>query len=63
MAHEIEMCGCLIIPEDADYNEITDLFLEFVESHGWEYGGGFTDIRDGHYVNPDGTLGKSVMED
>ena len=60
MEHEIELHACLTVPEDADYDEILDLFLEFVESHGWYYGGGFSEIRDGHYVLPDGTLGRPV---
>lgn len=48
MAHEIELSGCLTIPEDADPDEVLNLFLEFVESHGWYYGGGFSEIRDGY---------------
>ena len=60
MSHEIEMQGCLTIPDDVDYDKVTDMFLEFVESQGWTYGGGFTEIRDGHYVKPDGTLGAAV---
>lgn len=60
MSHEIEMQGCLTIPDDVDYDKVTDMFLEFIESHGWIYGGGFTEIRDGHYVKPDGTLGTAV---
>ncbi len=61
MAHEIELCGCLTIPDDADFDKITDVFLDFVESHGWYYGGGFSEIRDGHYVKPDGTLGAPII--
>nr|DAL33361.1 MAG TPA_asm: hypothetical protein [Caudoviricetes sp.] len=34
MEHEIEIQDCLTVPEDADYDEIVDLFIEFVESHG-----------------------------
>lgn len=60
MEHEIEINGCLTIPEDADADKVLNLFLEFVESHGWYYGGGFNEIRDGCYVMPDGTLGKTV---
>ena len=60
MSHEIEMQGCLTIPDDVDYDKVTDMFLEFIESHGWIYGGGFTEIRDGYYVKPDGTLGAAV---
>lgn len=60
MEHEIEIQGYLTVPEDADFDEVTNLFLEFVESHGWYYGGGFNEIRDGRYVMPDGTLGRPV---
>lgn len=60
MAHEIEINGCLNVPEDADFDEITDLFLEFVESHGWYYGGGFSEFRDGRHVMPDTTIGRPV---
>lgn len=61
MSHEIELYGCLIIPDDANFDEITDVFLGFVESHGWDYGGGFSEIRDGRYVKPDGTLGAPIV--
>lgn len=60
MEHEIEINGCLTIPEDADVDKVLDLFLEFVESHGWYYGGGFSEIRDGYYIKPDGTRGRPV---
>lgn len=61
MAHEIELCGCLTIPDDANFEEIMNVFLDFVESHGWDYGGGFSEIRDGYYVKPDGTLGAPII--
>lgn len=44
MSHEIEIQGCLNVPDDANFDEITDMFLDFVESHGWYYGGGFSEI-------------------
>ena len=50
MSHEIELCGCLTIPEDANWDEVADLFLNFVESHGWYYCGDFAEIRDGKQV-------------
>ena len=62
MSHEIEIQGCLNIPDDANFDEITDVFLDFVESHGWYYGGGFSEIRDGCYVKPDGTLGDTIYK-
>lgn len=61
MAHEVELCGCLTIQDDANFDEITDVFLDFVESHDWYYGGGFYEIRDGCYVKPDGTLGAQII--
>lgn len=60
MEHEIEINGCLTIPEDADPDKVLDLFLEFVESHGWDYGGGFSEIRDGQLCHVGGTLGRLV---
>lgn len=60
--HEIEIQGCLNVPDDANFDEITDVFLDFVESHGWYYGGGFSEIRDGCYVKPDGTLGDPIYK-
>ena len=32
MSHEIELYGCLTIPDDANFDEITDVFLGFMES-------------------------------
>lgn len=40
----------------------TEAFLELIESKGWSFGGGFNEIIDGYYVNPDGSRGKSVLE-
>ena len=34
-----------------------------IEINGWYFGGGFREIVDGYYMNPDGTRGKSVLED
>ena len=57
MSHEIELCGCLTIPDNANFDEITDVFLDFVESHGW-----YSEIRDGCYVKPDGTSGDPIYK-
>lgn len=61
MSHEIEIQGCLNVPDDANFDEITDVFLDFVELHGWYYGGGFSEIRDGRYVKLDGTLRAPII--
>lgn len=44
-------------------DEVIDKFIEFVESNGWYFGGGFRTIINGHYINDDGSLGKHVMDE
>ena len=63
MRKEIEINGCVEIPKELTMDAFTDAFIEWIESKGWYFGGGFNEIVDGHYINPDGTKGKSVLED
>ena len=49
-----------IADDEQLYTGIKD--IEFVESKGWYFGGGFREIVDGYYVNPDGTKGKFVVD-
>ena len=63
MRKEIEINGCVEIPHEMTFDDFTDAFLEFVESKDWHFGGVFKEIVDGYYINPDGTRGKSVLED
>jgi hypothetical protein len=63
MRKEIEIRGCIEIPPEMTMDAFTDAFIEWIESKGWYFGGGLQEIVDGHYVNSDGTLGKSVLED
>ncbi len=63
MRKEIEINGCVAIPCEISIDEFTDAFIEWIESKGWCFGGGFNEIVDGYYINPDGTKGKSVLED
>lgn len=63
MQKEIEIDGCVEIPNEMTIDEFTCTFLEFIESKGWYFGGGFKEIIDGYYVNPDGSKGKCVLED
>ena len=63
MRKEIQINGCVEIPYDISIDEFTDVFIEWIESKGWYFGGGFDEIADGYYVNPDGTKGKPVLED
>ena len=63
MQKEIEIDGCVEIQNEMTIDEFTCAFIEFIESKGWYFGGGFKEIIDGYYVNPDGSKGKCVLED
>ena len=63
MRKEMEINGCIEIPPEMTMDEFTAEFLELIESKGWYFGGGFHEIVDGCYINPDGTKGTSVLED
>lgn len=61
MRKEIEIKGCIEIPPEMTMDEFSEAFLELIESKGWYFGGGFTEIVDGYYVNSDGR--KHVLDD
>ena len=63
MRKEIEINGCVEIPPEMTADEFARVFLEFIESKGWYFGGGFREIADGYYVNRDGTKGKHVADE
>ena len=63
MRKEIEINGCIEIPPEITMDEFTDVFIEMIESKGWYFGGGFREIVDGYYMNPDGTRGKFILDD
>ena len=60
---EIEIQGCVEIPEGMTADEFADAFIGWIEANGWRFGGGFAEIVDGYYILPDGTRGRSVEED
>lgn len=62
MRKEVEISGCIEIPENMTADEFCDCFIKWVESNGWYFGGGINEIVDGHYINPDGTKGKYILE-
>lgn len=62
MRKEIEISGCVEISPEITMDDFTDEFIEWIESKGWYFGGGFREIVDGHYILPDGTKGKSVLD-
>ena len=63
MRKEIEINGCIEIPPEMTMDEFDAAFIEMIESRGWYFGGGFREIVDGYYINPDGTRGKFVLDD
>lgn len=54
MHKEIEIRGCVEVPEELSIDEFSDLFIEFIESKNWYFGGGFREIVDDYYVNDKG---------
>ena len=62
MRKEIEINGCIEIPPEMTMDAFTDAFIEWVESKGWFFGGGFREIADGYYILPDGSKENSVSD-
>ena len=50
MRKEIEINGCIEIPPEMTMDEFCDAFIEWVDSKGWLFGGGFREIVDGEYT-------------
>ncbi len=63
MTKLVEIGGCIEIPPDTETNDVIDKFLEFVESNGWTFGGGFQTIIDDWYVNDKGEKVKHVLDE
>ena len=62
MIKEIEIQGCVTVPEEVSMDDFVDKFIAFIEKNGWSFGGGFRAIIDGYYINEDGTKGKCVLD-
>ena len=43
---EIEIGGCITVPGDISKDTVIDAFIEWVESNGWSFGGGFREIKN-----------------
>ena len=41
MSKEIEIIGCIEAPDDIAVDEVTDALIDFIESKGWYFVGGF----------------------
>ena len=46
MSKEIEIGGCIEVPDEITVDEVCDTFIAFVESKGWFFGGGFHEVSD-----------------
>ena len=46
MGKEIEISGCMEIPDNISEDEFIDEFLRLIESKGWFFGGGFREIKN-----------------
>lgn len=62
MIKEIEIQGCVTVPEDVSMDDFVDKFIAFIEENGWSFGVGYRTIVDGHYINDDGTKGEYVFD-
>ena len=43
MSKEFLISGCIEVPDGLMRDEVTDAFIEFVESKGWFFGGGINE--------------------
>ena len=62
MTKEIEIQGCVSVPEEVSMDDFIDKFITFIEENGWSFGGGYRTIIDGYYINEDGTKGEGVLD-
>ena len=63
MRKEFEINCCIEVQAEITEDEFSNAFIQFVESKGWSFGGGINEIQDNYYILPDGSKGKSVLED
>ena len=63
MIKEIEIQGCVTVPEEVSMDEFIDEFIAFIEKNEWSFGDGYKTIIDGYYMNGDGTRGKSILDE
>ena len=62
MIKEIEIKGCVTVPEEVSMDDFIDKFIAFIEENEWSFGGGYRTIVDGYYINDDGTKGEYVLD-
>ena len=55
---EIEIGGCLTVPSDVTKDDVIDAFIQWVESKGWYFGGGFRELSPEESGYIDSNFGK-----
>ena len=63
MRKEFEINGCVEVLPEVTEDDFLRVFIGFVESKGWHFGGGIKEIQDGYYILPDGSRGSFVQEE
>ena len=63
MSKEFEIRGCVAVPPEVTADDFWNVFIGFVESKGWTFGGGISEIQDGFYIMSDGSRGRYVLDD
>ena len=51
MSKEIEIGGCIEVPDEISADDVLDEFIVFIESKGWYLGGGVHEITDEEYAS------------
>lgn len=54
MIKEIEINGCVTVPNDLTHDEFLDKFINFIVANGWRFGGGTKELIGGEYVDENG---------
>lgn len=45
---EIEINGCVLVPDSCSENEFSDRFIDFIEKNYWSFGGGIKGVEYNH---------------
>lgn len=45
---EIEINGCVLVPDSCSENEFSDKFIDFIEKNYWSFGGGIKGVEYNH---------------
>ena len=43
---QIHIEGCILVPPETSKDEVIDKFIEWVETNGWYFGGGFQERKE-----------------